>query len=139
MAQDPGISTYSWSLGRRGRSSRGGAALVSRIRTPQTSSAAAYYYGICPACVISSLLRIVRYHSPHIARGPVILNFFRRRLIRERKTMELPQRPRKRARVACTWCHERKVRCDVSIRGSPCTNCQLDGHQCNLRPTASKG
>ena len=41
--------------------------------------------------------------------------------------------PRKRARVACHLCHERKVRCDASIVGSPCTNCRLDDHICTLR------
>ncbi|PGH30491.1 hypothetical protein GX50_06746 [[Emmonsia] crescens] len=53
--------------------------------------------------------------------------------------MDPSQRPRKRARMACTWCHERKVRCDVSIHGSPCTNCRLDGHECAIRPSACRG
>ncbi|KAL1960772.1 hypothetical protein VTO42DRAFT_6602 [Malbranchea cinnamomea] len=47
--------------------------------------------------------------------------------------------PRKRARMACTWCRDRKVRCDVSIHGKPCTNCRLDRHECTLRPTAARG
>ncbi|KAL2371417.1 hypothetical protein RJ035_006126 [Blastomyces gilchristii] len=55
------------------------------------------------------------------------------------RTMDSSQRPRKRARMACTWCHERKVRCDVSIHGSPCTNCRLDGHECTIRSSACRG
>ncbi|OJD11753.1 hypothetical protein AJ78_07536, partial [Emergomyces pasteurianus Ep9510] len=53
--------------------------------------------------------------------------------------MDSSQRPRKRARMACTWCHERKVRCDVSIHGNPCTNCRLDGHECAIRSSACRG
>ncbi|PGH09318.1 hypothetical protein GX51_00760 [Blastomyces parvus] len=55
------------------------------------------------------------------------------------RNMDSSQRPRKRARMACTWCHERKVRCDVSIHGSPCTNCRLDGHECTIRSSACRG
>ncbi|KAF4765597.1 hypothetical protein HAV15_003587 [Penicillium sp. str.  len=51
--------------------------------------------------------------------------------------MPPPTRIRKRARKACQSCHVRKVRCDVSIRGSPCMNCSLDGATCivNARPS----
>ncbi|KLJ05857.1 hypothetical protein EMPG_10711 [Blastomyces silverae] len=59
--------------------------------------------------------------------------------LQQTRTMESSQRPRKRARMACTWCHERKVRCDVSIHGSPCTNCRLDGHECTIRSSACRG
>ena len=37
---------------------------------------------------------------------------------------------RKRAPMACERCRKRKVRCDVSLRGSPCTNCHLDRWEC---------
>ncbi|KAL6229527.1 fungal-specific transcription factor domain-containing protein [Aspergillus navahoensis] len=35
-----------------------------------------------------------------------------------------------RAKIACTACRLRKVRCDVSHRASPCTNCFLDHKEC---------
>ncbi|CAG8314748.1 unnamed protein product [Penicillium nalgiovense] len=39
-----------------------------------------------------------------------------------------------RASTACSWCHHRKVRCDASILGSPCTRCRQDGRsECVLR------
>jgi hypothetical protein len=50
-------------------------------------------------------------------------------------TAELPLRVR-RAAVACTSCRRRKIRCDVTVHGSPCTNCRLDNDRCviiNLR------
>jgi len=37
---------------------------------------------------------------------------------------------RKRATLACHKCRSRKVRCDITINGSPCTNCSLDGIEC---------
>jgi Fungal Zn(2)-Cys(6) binuclear cluster domain len=43
--------------------------------------------------------------------------------------------PRKRARIACHLCHERKVRCDTAIVGTPCTNCRMDNHFCSVRST----
>ncbi|CAG8137722.1 unnamed protein product [Penicillium olsonii] len=48
-----------------------------------------------------------------------------------------PRRLRRRARKACVYCHNRKVRCNVSIRGSPCVNCRLDGETCII-PGRSK-
>lgn len=45
----------------------------------------------------------------------------------------------KRASYACMKCQERKVRCDVAIRGSPCTNCLLDGDECEVRPPKRTG
>ncbi|KAL4964936.1 Zn(II)2Cys6 transcription factor [Aspergillus stella-maris] len=40
----------------------------------------------------------------------------------------------RRAPKACSWCHHRKVRCDASIRGCPCTRCRQDGRpECVLR------
>lgn len=51
------------------------------------------------------------------------------------KTKTLPlgkmdKPPRKRSRIACTWCRDRKVRCDASSHGTPCTNCELDQQEC---------
>ncbi|KAL6232000.1 hypothetical protein BDW75DRAFT_243429 [Aspergillus navahoensis] len=37
-----------------------------------------------------------------------------------------------RAKLACSACRSRKVRCDVTHRGSPCTNCFLDHKECNI-------
>ncbi|KAH7141647.1 fungal-specific transcription factor domain-containing protein [Dactylonectria macrodidyma] len=45
---------------------------------------------------------------------------------------------RLRAPKACLKCRERKVRCDVSMRGSPCTNCLLDGKTCTTVDRASR-
>ncbi|KAJ5824739.1 Transcription factor [Penicillium robsamsonii] len=40
----------------------------------------------------------------------------------------------KRSPTACSWCRHRKVRCDASILGSPCTRCRQDGRsECVLR------
>ncbi|KAJ5106104.1 hypothetical protein N7456_002779 [Penicillium angulare] len=40
----------------------------------------------------------------------------------------------RRAPTACSWCHHRKVRCDASILGCPCTRCRQDGRDdCTLR------
>ncbi|KAL4736103.1 fungal-specific transcription factor domain-containing protein [Aspergillus similis] len=36
----------------------------------------------------------------------------------------------KRASRACQRCHARKVRCDATVTGFPCTNCQLDNYPC---------
>ncbi|KAJ6095170.1 hypothetical protein N7467_002683 [Penicillium canescens] len=45
----------------------------------------------------------------------------------------------RRAPNACSWCHHRKVRCDASILGSPCTRCRQDGRQnCTLRSKTLK-
>ncbi|KAL4881626.1 hypothetical protein BJY04DRAFT_218070 [Aspergillus karnatakaensis] len=44
---------------------------------------------------------------------------------------ELPVRFR-RAAVACTSCRRRKIRCDVTVSGSPCTNCRLDNDRCTI-------
>ncbi|KAL4876054.1 fungal-specific transcription factor domain-containing protein [Aspergillus karnatakaensis] len=46
---------------------------------------------------------------------------------------EIPNSARsRRAARACARCHSRKVRCDGSITGFPCTNCRLDGRSCTL-------
>ncbi|KAI9367178.1 fungal-specific transcription factor domain-containing protein [Aspergillus egyptiacus] len=49
----------------------------------------------------------------------------------DRKGSHLSTRSRRAAR-ACARCHSRKVRCDGSITGFPCTNCRLDGRSCTL-------
>lgn len=46
------------------------------------------------------------------------------------KLSKLNKPPRKRSRIACTWCRDRKVRCDASSHGTPCTNCELDQQEC---------
>ncbi|KAL3449086.1 hypothetical protein BJX65DRAFT_306627 [Aspergillus insuetus] len=46
------------------------------------------------------------------------------------KIEKLNKPPRKRSRIACTWCRDRKVRCDASSHGVPCTNCELDQQEC---------
>jgi hypothetical protein len=45
--------------------------------------------------------------------------------------------PRKRAPKACLACRARKVRCDVSLCGTPCMNCRINGGDCMVigRPT----
>lgn len=39
---------------------------------------------------------------------------------------------KRRSSRACSCCRARKVRCDITIRGSPCTNCRLDNVDCVL-------
>lgn len=41
-----------------------------------------------------------------------------------------------RAREACTVCHRRKVRCNMGIVGTPCSNCFQDGTDCVLHISA---
>ncbi|CVK91845.1 related to cutinase transcription factor 1 beta [Fusarium mangiferae] len=43
----------------------------------------------------------------------------------------------KRSLQACLICRSRKVRCDVSIHGPPCTNCSLDDKECQLSKTSA--
>lgn len=46
---------------------------------------------------------------------------------------ELNQRDRKRrASRACSSCNSRKVRCDVTTRGQPCTGCRIDHYKCEV-------
>jgi hypothetical protein len=54
-------------------------------------------------------------------------------------TASYPRASRPRARIACSNCHRRKVRCNVAICGQPCTNCQLDGFECVTRPKNPRG
>lgn len=46
--------------------------------------------------------------------------------------------PRPRAPKACLRCRARKVRCDVSISGIPCRNCDLDHTACTVAERMSK-
>ncbi|KAK5444213.1 hypothetical protein LTS15_010566 [Exophiala xenobiotica] len=39
---------------------------------------------------------------------------------------------KRRSSRACRTCRARKVRCDITIHGSPCTNCRLDNIDCVL-------
>lgn len=49
------------------------------------------------------------------------------------RNSQLRSKPsRTRSLQACLTCRSRKVRCDVSIHGQPCTNCSLDDKQCRL-------
>lgn len=42
-----------------------------------------------------------------------------------------PKKPvQKRASAACGSCRARKVRCDVLLKSTPCTNCRLDRTDC---------
>ncbi|KAL2785997.1 fungal-specific transcription factor domain-containing protein [Aspergillus keveii] len=49
------------------------------------------------------------------------------------------QPKRKRAELACTICHSKKVRCDLQVRTgqglSNCTNCDTAGKECRMRPS----
>lgn len=47
-----------------------------------------------------------------------------------------PSHPKRRAPVACTACHARKVRCNVVSSGRPCFNCQQDQSVCVLHVSA---
>ncbi|KAL2840639.1 fungal-specific transcription factor domain-containing protein [Aspergillus pseudodeflectus] len=49
-------------------------------------------------------------------------------------TADLPPTKRTRSSGVCTLCHARKVRCDLSVTGGPCTNCRLDRQTCMRRP-----
>ncbi|RNJ58646.1 hypothetical protein D7B24_004281 [Verticillium nonalfalfae] len=41
-----------------------------------------------------------------------------------------PKKTRTRASKACLVCRQRKVRCNVALTGSPCSNCRLDHETC---------
>jgi hypothetical protein len=43
---------------------------------------------------------------------------------------------KRRAAIACTSCHGRKVRCNVVLVGQPCSNCQQDQALCALHVSA---
>ena len=55
-----------------------------------------------------------------------------------RATRKLNGQP-SRARIACLHCRARKVRCTLTVKGPPCTNCQLDGLECVTRPKLRRG
>jgi hypothetical protein len=42
----------------------------------------------------------------------------------------------RRAKIACIGCRNRKVRCDVTHRSAPCTNCFLDDKECVIEAVA---
>lgn len=44
----------------------------------------------------------------------------------------------RRATRACIWCQQRKVRCDASFGGCPCSRCLQDGQACTFRERASR-
>ncbi|KAJ5708971.1 hypothetical protein N7493_010305 [Penicillium malachiteum] len=46
----------------------------------------------------------------------------------------IEKRVGRRSRVACKPCNRRKVRCDVTQTGSPCTNCQHESAICEVLP-----
>lgn len=51
----------------------------------------------------------------------------------------LPPRPvKRRASKACQCCRARKVRCNVTEHGAPCTNCRLDEVECVVSESRRK-
>lgn len=46
---------------------------------------------------------------------------------------------KQRARYACLVCRSRKVRCDVMVTGTPCTNCKLDAMEYECAVQRRKG
>ncbi|KAK5052113.1 hypothetical protein LTR84_002917 [Exophiala bonariae] len=54
----------------------------------------------------------------------------------ERHTSRLERAPR--TSRACSLCHARKVKCDISPSKSQCSNCQRDGIVCEQRPRQRK-
>ncbi|OAL46306.1 hypothetical protein IQ07DRAFT_146497 [Pyrenochaeta sp. DS3sAY3a] len=44
-----------------------------------------------------------------------------------------------RTSQSCEHCHRRKVRCDLNSSGASCTNCRLDGRQCERRVPLKRG
>jgi len=50
-----------------------------------------------------------------------------------------PPRPvKRRASKACQCCRARKVRCNVTEHGAPCTNCRLDEVECIVSESRRK-
>ncbi|EXA37108.1 hypothetical protein FOVG_11405 [Fusarium oxysporum f. sp. pisi HDV247] len=95
------------------------------------------------------LLRRVDFLSPQIVSqindimgtesGPVLMSLEQLQssptattvVTQDKSARRLTKSSKKRARVACLHCRRRKVRCDVSPHGAPCTNCRLDNiHDC---------
>jgi Fungal Zn(2)-Cys(6) binuclear cluster domain len=62
----------------------------------------------------------------------------------KRKANSLPgdgasARPvKRRASKACQCCRSRKVRCNVTEHGAPCTNCRLDEVECIVSESRRK-
>ncbi|KAL5343090.1 hypothetical protein BJX70DRAFT_207418 [Aspergillus crustosus] len=44
-----------------------------------------------------------------------------------------PRGTRRRAPQACLQCRKRKVRCDVALKGQPCSNCAFDRAPCEVK------
>lgn len=51
-------------------------------------------------------------------------------------TSDIRPLKKRRAAIACTACHGRKVRCNVVFVGQPCSNCQQDHTVCALHVSA---
>ncbi|KAJ0421306.1 hypothetical protein BJY00DRAFT_312219 [Aspergillus carlsbadensis] len=68
--------------------------------------------------------------SPDASGSDASLGFKKSPVSKSPKIARLNKPPRKRSRIACTWCRDRKVRCDASSHGVPCTNCELDQQEC---------
>ena len=49
-----------------------------------------------------------------------------------------PSRRKPRAGRACTICHRRKIRCDLALTGTACTNCLRDDQVCEPRERKRK-
>ncbi|KAL2828811.1 hypothetical protein BJY01DRAFT_255256 [Aspergillus pseudoustus] len=71
--------------------------------------------------------------SPDTSGSDASLGFQKSPSRKSPKMERLNKPPRKRSRIACTWCRDRKVRCDASSHGVPCTNCELDQQECVVR------
>ncbi|KAG7119861.1 Cutinase transcription factor 1 beta like protein [Verticillium longisporum] len=54
------------------------------------------------------------------------------------QNFRLGQSYRRRSVKACLCCRQRKVRCNVSLLGPPCTNCHLDEKPCIVADRASR-
>ncbi|KAH6975703.1 fungal-specific transcription factor domain-containing protein [Ilyonectria destructans] len=54
-------------------------------------------------------------------------------------TSSLEPSRRNRSRWACVSCRARKSRCDVSIKGAPCTRCCMSGESCQAPPPDRRG
>ena len=49
-----------------------------------------------------------------------------------------PRAVKRRASKACQCCRARKVRCNVTEHGAPCTNCRLDEVECIVSESRRK-
>lgn len=51
-------------------------------------------------------------------------------LIAMGSSSEVQRKCRRRSSRVCKYCQRRKVRCDLAVHGSPCTNCSHFGVEC---------